>query len=503
MSDEKGSRRHRLFKNGIYSVVSWIFPLLLALTVTPIVVKGLGHELYGLYAVILGFISYSFTFGIGKTAAKFVAEFRANGEHEKVSETVSSIFWLSLAFALGGTLIIGLLARPVVVNVLLIQPDLQDEAVTALYLACVVIIVTMLSQVFQFVLQGLQRFDRFLLLGNLSALLLNAGSAAIVIYGYGVSTLLLWNIAVTSAVGLLFYLTTRKLVPDLTISFRITAGVWRPVIKYATSIIFYQVFGNLLFLFERGWIVRRFGAEALTFYVVPMMLGIYLHLFIASLVLALFPVVNELLSDREALVRVYKTSTKVILTFVAFFVVTFIVCGGVFLSLWMSPEFAAVSQRVLTIHLLTFGALSMMMVTWQITESFRAAGLNALVTFLWMVIAVPLMVALSDGWEIYGVAFARFAGVLVFLPLIYYAERRFLGGYLWRFWFSTLTRVVIAVSLAGAAEWAILSQFTASWPAFILAGSLGFAVYCLALFASGFLSTEERAALRGLALRFR
>ena len=66
MPDEPLNRRKRLVKNGVFSALSWFFPLLLAFIVTPIVVRGLGGELYGLYAVILGFISYSFTFGIGK-----------------------------------------------------------------------------------------------------------------------------------------------------------------------------------------------------------------------------------------------------------------------------------------------------------------------------------------------------------------------------------------------------------------------------------------------------
>lgn len=503
MPDAIASRKQRLFKNGIYSAVSWILPLILAVTVTPIVVKGLGNELYGLYAVILGFISYSFTFGIGKTAAKFVSEFRSEGEHEKVSQAVSSILWLSLGFALTGSLIIGLLARPIVVNVLLIPAELQNEAVTALYLACAVIIVTMLSQVFQFVLQGLQRFDRFLLLTNLSGFLLNLGSVVIVYLGYGVSSLLIWNFVTATAIGLLFYVSSRRMMPELTIGFTITGEIWRPVLKYAVSIVVYQIFGNVLFLFERGWIVRRFGAEALTFYVVPMMLGIYLHLFIGSLVLALFPVVNELLSDRDKLVRLYRTSSKLILTLVAFFVLTFAVCGRFFLTLWMSAEFAEVSYRILVIHLLTFGALSMITVTWQITESFREAKLNAFVTFLWMAMAVPLMVTLSDYWQISGVAIARFSGVLVFVPLIYYVERRFLGGPQWKFWFGTLIRVAAAATLASVVEWMLISRFDPSWFMFAVSVITGLAVYSVFLFVSGLLNVEERGALKGLTDRLK
>ena len=114
----------RIFKNGIYSALSWVFPIIFAFVATPVVVRGLGDELYGLYAVILGFISYSFTFGIGKTAAKYVSEYKATGEFAKISETVSAALWLSLGIGIIGAAIVALTANYIVSNILLIPPPL-------------------------------------------------------------------------------------------------------------------------------------------------------------------------------------------------------------------------------------------------------------------------------------------------------------------------------------------------------------------------------------------
>src|SRR5947209_14846558 len=160
-------RSRRLAINTVYSVLSWLVPLVLTLVVTPVVLGRLGDSLYGLYAAILGFISYSFTFGIGKAAAKYVAEYRAAGRTDLVSEVVSSVVWLSVALGLIANIAVFLGARWLAADVLLIPPELRETAVVALYLAAVTIGVTMLSQVFQFVLQGIQRFDRFLWLTNL------------------------------------------------------------------------------------------------------------------------------------------------------------------------------------------------------------------------------------------------------------------------------------------------------------------------------------------------
>ena len=444
MATKAVGRQARIFKNGIYSALSWVFPIIFALIVTPVVVRGLGNELYGLYAVILGFISYSFTFGIGKTAAKYVSEYKATGEIDKISATVSSALWLSLSIGIIGAAIVALTADYIVSNVLFIPPPLYDTAVSALYLACLTIVVTMLSQVFQSVLQGLQRFDLFVFLTSFTVFLLNLGSLLIVIEGYGVLALLLWNLIVVVAIGAAFYFNARRLLPEFTFRFSIDVELWRASTKYAFSIITYQVLGNILLLFERGLIVRKFGTEALTFYVVPMMVGFYFQGFVSSLVLVLFPVINELLSDKEKLTRLYQTSSKIILTLNVFFLVTSIVAGRVFLSVWMNDQFANTSYWILVNHVLTFSVLSITVVVWQMNESQRVASLNAIVTVIWVIISIPLMIALSDQWQSVGISFARFVGVTVYLSLIVIAEKRFLGGVSLEFWVSALGRLIAA-----------------------------------------------------------
>ncbi len=123
---------------------------------------------------------------------------------------------------------------------------------------------------------------------NHSVSLLNLGSIFIVIDGYGVLALVAWNLIVALAIGAAFYFNARRLLPEFEFTFRIRSELRNVVLRYGGSIIVYQAFSNLFLLFERGWIVRNFGSEALTYYVVPMTLGIYLHGFIASLALVYF-----------------------------------------------------------------------------------------------------------------------------------------------------------------------------------------------------------------------
>ncbi len=56
--------RKSLIYNAFASSLGWFLPIILTVIATPIVVRGLGYEQYGIYALIIGFVGYSFTFGV-------------------------------------------------------------------------------------------------------------------------------------------------------------------------------------------------------------------------------------------------------------------------------------------------------------------------------------------------------------------------------------------------------------------------------------------------------
>lgn len=498
MPDRSHSRKRRVAANTVFSLISWFFPLAVSFFATPIIVRGLGNENYGLYALITGFVSYSFGFGIGKTAAKYVSEYKASGESDKISDVLSAIFWFSLAIGLLGTAIVALFARFIAAEILQIPADMQANATIALYLASGTIVVYMLSQVFQFALQGLHRFDKYSILINLNGILLNCGSIVIVWRGGGVLELLCWNLLVVCLICVLFYISAKKLLPEARIRFRIEREMTISVLKYGASIILYQLFANLLLVFERGWITRKFGPEAVTFYVVPMSLGIYLHGFTSTLVLVLFPFVNELLGDKEKLTMLYQKANKIVIAVIAFCVTTLICGGKLFLAVWIGSDFAAEAFLVLVFHVLTFGLLAIVSISWQLAEGFGRASLNALCTLAWVIISVPLMILSADYWHNQGIAASRLIGVVATLPLVFYIEKRFLGHIAWKFWLRVLMSIAAAVVIVSLIEVQIFSRFDQSWMVLILGAIAGGLVYCFILLASGYLTREERTMLRDM-----
>jgi O-antigen/teichoic acid export membrane protein len=62
----------KIVRNGLLTAVSWLVPLILAPVITPLLVRYLGEEQYGIYALVTGVMAYA-GIGTGRAAAKFVS----------------------------------------------------------------------------------------------------------------------------------------------------------------------------------------------------------------------------------------------------------------------------------------------------------------------------------------------------------------------------------------------------------------------------------------------
>jgi O-antigen/teichoic acid export membrane protein len=493
-------RKSRLALNSILSLLSWLAPVVLGLAITPILISFLGTDLYGVYLVILGFISYSVTFTAGRAVAKYVAEYNAAGDELRIRQTISSAFWLNFGAGLLVALLIATLSEWIIQDLLQVSSDFQFAARWALVLGGLAIPAIQVGQVFQNVLQGIHRFGKISVIVNLNWLLLNVGNVVLVLNGFGIVAIFAWNLSVGVAIAGFSFLVARRqdanFVPGTS-----TGLMLRLVADYGLSIFLYQFFGTVLLLFERAWVLRNFGATEAALYLLPMTLAGYLHGLIGSLTLAVFPVVNELLNDTERLLRLYRNATKIVVAVTVLVVANVVALGELFLLLWLGSDFAENAYTNLVYHFLTFGLIAVMIIVWHVNEAHGAARLNSLQVFLWAAVAIPLMVIMSDLWLTEGVAASRFIGVLVTVPMMLYSENRFLGSIQWRFWGLLLFKVVPAFALLVVVERLILSVWPATWLAFLAAATAGSAVFLIALFLTGFVAEDEKEMAKTVLMR--
>ena len=337
---------------------------------------------------------------------------------------------------------------------------------------------------------------------NLNALLLGGGNIILALSGFGIITLLFWNLTVALFTAIMFYVRARKLFPPLILFTSFPRETFKAVARYAGNIILFQICANALFIFERTWVMRKFGPSELTFYFVPMLLATYMHGFVASVVQATFPVVNELLGDRASVANLYRRANKIVLAIVVFGVTTFATCGALFLRLWVNAELSEASETLLVLHGLTFSVIAIGIMALQLAEAFRFPVLTGIMTGSWMVLGITLMIFFADIWGAEGVAGARFAAaIVVSVPVIMFSEHRFLGAVQWRFWTAVGVRIAIAIAVTIVVQELALSFVGQSHLSLLVAGIVGGLTYLATLYVAGFVTEDDKDVIRWAFLR--
>ncbi|MBK9216013.1 MAG: oligosaccharide flippase family protein [Chloracidobacterium sp.] len=490
-------------RNVLFGLVTWILPLCLGLVATPILVGSLGHAEYGLYALILGLVGYSFTFNFGRAITKYVAEFRATGRTEEIAGIISSSLALNITIGLAGSILLCLLAEWLVRDVFAIPEAEQQLTIRAIYLASAIIFFTMLSQVFSSVLHGLQRFDVYSKIFSVHSILLVSGNILLALLNFDLLGLLKWNLALLVVFSFIYAIAAVRLLPAPRARIGFAAGILGRILAYSGAIVVYQVLGNVVLLFERGWITQRLGSESLTYYVVPMSLGIYLHGFISSLVMVVFPLASELERDRHRLQKLYTKATKLVSALVVFLVLSVLVVNERFLTLWMGADFAVIAAPLLVAHIICFGLVAILTVSWQMSEGLGRPHFNAILTGISSVICISLMLALIVPYGLLGVAVARLIGFATIFFSILFAEKWLFGAVQADFWLTHLRRVIPAAIVAGICEYALARFLPLGWMSLIAIGGAGAAAYVVLLWLLDFVTVDEKLLIREIAKRKR
>jgi len=501
MENRQSQTTQSVGRNVLYGFSTWFLPLGLSFYATPKIVKALGDQDYGIYALVLGFVGYSFNFSFGRAITKYIAEYRAGGEDEKIPDLISSAFFVNNLVGLLSVSVFCLTSSWLVQNFFKIETDAQYKTTIALYIASAIIFFTMQNQIFSSILQGIHRFDVYSNIFNFNNLALLVGNILLAINGYGLLSLFYWNLAVTALTCVIYVFAAKRFMPDFKLSFRFKGEILRLIVKYSAGVIGYQILSNFLLLFERGWISSQLETKSLTYYVVPMLLSFYIHGFISSLTLVLFPLSSELKNDKEKLLRLYTKATKIVCFFVFFLGTTLITESHIFLTLWMGAEFAEKTFVLLVIHTITFSLLAIQIVSWQMTEGLGYPSYNCYLFMICLIISLFLMVGLTQDFGLEGVAMGRMAGYIAIFFSIFYVEKWFFGRVQFAFWAKILSVLLAASVFAAIIEKSIVEYFLFSWLSFLTATISGGIVYILIVWILGFIKEDEKILLRHILQR--
>lgn len=477
----------------IFGFLSWLLPTILTFVTTPILVHHLGAADYGIYLLVLGVISYTFAFAINRAVTKYVAEYYAAERFDRINEVLSATFILSLAIGALGAASLFLLSNNIVTDFLQIEIGLQAKAIAALKIAALTIALWMAGQIFSSVLQALGRFDLYSQITFATSALQTIGNAVLAYLDFGVTVLLWWNLLTIVLNGSIFYFAAKRLLPGIRLNVLPRGEVFSLVVKFSCGVVVYQIINNVLLIFERVWVTRQLGAESLQFYVVPMTLSMYVHLFINSLTMILFPLTSEIsaTADTERLEMIYRRTMKYICLLVVFIGAALAAASHQFLNLWLGAEFADRSSRIFVFHIFTFSLIAVGITTWQMADGLGAPSRNAWLSLSWFAVAAPLMIVLEPSFGADGVAAARAISVLSVPVSILLTEKFVFGEGLWKFWAANLVKLLVAGALCIAVVRFSLAVLPHNWLGLFLSFFSGGLIYLGAMLLFRFFSNDE------------
>ncbi len=454
--------------------------------------------------LVLDFISYSFAFNIGRSITKFIAQYRALGNTKKVNEVISIALIINLLISIFAVLSMTLTADWFISNVLQVEPELQMQAVRAFYIAGLIVVSTILSQMFNAVIQAFQRFDIYSTILVASNCISILGSILIVYLDLKTESLLWWNFISTLLTALYYFYYSKLLLSDFRFNIKPDKETIGEVLKFNFAFVVMQLSSNLLVLFERSWLTRVYGVEDLTYYLIAMKLSTLTHIFISSFVVVIFPFASELnaLGNTEKLLSVYQKATKLVLTVSVFLCLTLIAGREIILQNWVGENFAEKCSNILVLQTVTFGIVAVGTVFWQITEGYGYTHITAAISLLWLIISAPLMVIFGEHYNYESFAVARLLGALIFIPSLFYMESRIFHGIKTAFWIKIIKILLIASALTFLGEFLSIKLFGDTKIDLIIYPLIGGMIFATALQTLDFFDVDEKQFLRELGGKF-
>jgi len=320
--------------------------IVMGLLLAPVFIHQLGNEVYGVWVLAVSFSVVRgalgiFDLGISGSLVKYVAEYHARGEHDKVNESFSAA--LIVYLVIGGLVAVGvtLFALSPGVNVFQV-PSSQLETLRVLLLILAVQTLIDLPALSVFgLLEGIQRYDitRWFNIARIFTFALL--SLAFLVLGAGVYALALATFVseLVRLVGQSYW--AARLLPALRIRLHVSRSVLRGMFALSAKLFVFLLASTIYNQMDQIIIATRLNTNLLTDYDISFRLHTLVFAFgtlIGPFVLPAASALNAL-NDRVELHRLLVRATRYTGVLTVPVAMITIVLAEPLTALWIGPEY--------------------------------------------------------------------------------------------------------------------------------------------------------------------
>lgn len=406
-----------LARNAWSNLLGAVVPALVMLGTVPLVVRGLGEAGYGVYALVTAIVGYFAVMDINLTAGsvKYIAQHRANGDQDRIAETVSFGLATYAGIGLAGGLGIYCSAATLVETVFAVPPALHHEATSTLQLAALAFLCGQLQIYLNSVPQSLLRYDISGRLEMVLGTLLPLATVGVLALGHDLFEVILLRVIASSLHGLLLWRAMLRLLPGW--RWRWPAGGARAALLRFSGWSCLARFAALSYAHADKLVIGALvGVSGLAYFAVAATLANRVLGLGFRLSAVLFPATSALAARGELarLAALYLKATRYVTYLNGAILVLVAVFAYPLLGYWMSAAFARHGATILALMACSQFVDSLTSLPSLVNDGMghpRVSGLFAVARALSGLGAVTVGVA---GWGIDGAAWGHLAASLVF-----------------------------------------------------------------------------------------
>ncbi len=492
--------KERALKNISYSLLSFIWPILIAFIVTPIIVHHFGIKEYGIYIFINTLISLAGLLDIGFSTAlsKFIAERHGGNNIEglknlfKTANTILVIIGVVGALAIISSIFIGLSFLPNEIT------NSYGLYIPAFIYAGILFFINSINSLHIIIPSAYQRFDIGVKIGIVFITIQQAGILFVVFLNLSLNVLFL----IQTILSFVFYFVYKKYSVEV-LNKEEKESVWsygwdknEAILCYRFGIVsfFNNIAGSSLSYLDRMIIPLFLGPSNLTFYSLPGSVTNKIPNLSTTLSSVVFPMTSyfEGEGNRDMVKNLYVRSMRLITIISTAITVAFIAFAYQMLQYWISSDVAdkatnvliilAVTNLILAItgplssFLLGMGRLKLLSVTSVIT---------ALLNAIFLIILLPR-------FGILGAAWAYLLALVPYIYLLYKTEYSYLKLTFRRaHYFKLIRQLAVTASIVYLIDVFIVRQFISNF--FLVVSSIIFSClfFMLIHYLFGFFENDD------------
>jgi O-antigen/teichoic acid export membrane protein len=343
-------------KNTILNLIGQLLPMVVAIVTIPIIIRHMGTDRFGILTIawmLIGYFSL-FDMGLGRALTQLIAEKLGKDEYDDIPGVFWTAMSLMLAFSIFGTIILAILASPLVHGVLKIPVELQPETLLSLYLLIFSMPVVILTAALIGFLAAYNRFDIINRIRIPTGIYSYAVPLLILPYSNNLFTIIIALVAGRVVTFLVHFYYCLQIVPALQVHIVIQKSIIKPLFRYGGWMTISNIIGPFMVYFDRFLIGSMLSVAAVAYYATPYEFVTKLLIIPAALLGVLFPAFASTHAQKPAATfELLRQSTKYLLLAVFPIVLLIVACAQEGLTLWLGASFAENSYQ--TLQFLTIG----------------------------------------------------------------------------------------------------------------------------------------------------